>query len=95
MNSEALRSLLLVAQLLIYAHGRGICSLLLFCRAAHAAPVELRAHRRAGSAQEWRANDGGKPPLLPGASLRLGEHQGKEWEDAAEREMKRTGRKHR
>lgn len=32
--------------------------------------------------------------MLPGASLRLGEHQGKEWEDAAEREMKRTGRKH-
>lgn len=31
---------------------------------------------------------------LPGASLRLGEHQGKEREGEAEREMKRTGRKH-
>lgn len=95
MNSEALRSLLLVAQLLIYAHGRGICSLLLFCRAAHAAPAELRAHRRAGSAQERRANDGGKGWEAPRSLAALGKHQGKEREGKAEREMKRTGRKHR
>lgn len=92
MISEAPRSLLLGAQLLIYAHGQGICSLLLFCRAAHTAPAELRAHQKAGSAQERRASHGGKRWEAPRSLATLGEHQGGEWEGEAERERKRLTR---